>query len=65
MTLLPTGLYAWLELFVRNSFLSGFNDAEAEQIMREVVDFCEVDCKDRQGNWYLMYTRLRVCAVLK
>jgi hypothetical protein len=65
MTLLPEGLYPWLELFVRNSFLRGFDDTEAEAMMREVVEICEVDCMDGKGNWNLMYTRLRFCAILK
>jgi hypothetical protein len=41
------------------------NDKEAEDIMNEVVNMCEVDCKDGKGNWAVLYTRLRFSAVLK
>ncbi|TEB22729.1 S-adenosyl-L-methionine-dependent methyltransferase [Coprinellus micaceus] len=57
ITPLPTGLYEWLRLFVRNSFL--------HRIMGEVVENCRVDCQDATGNWAMTYMRLRFSAVLK
>lgn len=38
----------------------------AEEIMAEVQEDCEIDCKDRfTGNWVLMYVRLRFEAVAR
>jgi hypothetical protein len=65
ITPLPTGLYEWLRLFVRNSFLRAFDDEEADRIMGEVVENCRVDCQDATGNWAMTYMRLRFSAVLK
>ena len=65
ITPLPTGLYEWLRLFVRNSFLRVFDEEEADRIMREVVENCRVDCQDATGNWAMTYMRLRFSAVLK
>ncbi|THH28031.1 hypothetical protein EUX98_g6158 [Antrodiella citrinella] len=36
-TPLPKGLYEWLALFVRESALAGIADAEAEEIIQEIV----------------------------
>jgi hypothetical protein len=33
--------------------------------MKEIEGICEVDSKDAQGNWSLMYVRLRFVAVLE
>ncbi|KAH6913444.1 cyclopropane-fatty-acyl-phospholipid synthase [Coprinopsis sp. MPI-PUGE-AT-0042] len=63
ITPLPTGLMAWLKLFVRNSFLKDLGDAEAEDIMKEVEEHCSVDCQDESGKWALTYMRLRFSAV--
>ncbi|KAH9480552.1 putative methyltransferase C70.08c [Psilocybe cubensis] len=65
ITPLPTGLYDWLDLFARNSFLRDFTDEEAREIMRDVEDRCRGDCRDASGKWAMMYTRLRFTAVLK
>ncbi|KAF8158241.1 S-adenosyl-L-methionine-dependent methyltransferase [Crassisporium funariophilum] len=65
ITPLRTGLYDWLNLFARNSFLRDFSDDEASDIMREVEDRCRGDCRDASGNWAMMYTRLRFSAILK
>jgi trans-aconitate methyltransferase len=62
--LLDGGLRGWLQLFVRRTFLKEFNDQEAAAIIDEVVDMCEVDMKDKEGNWALMYVRLRFLATL-
>ncbi|KAF9220491.1 S-adenosyl-L-methionine-dependent methyltransferase [Gyrodon lividus] len=58
------GLRAWLQLFARGTFLKGFNDVDAETIIEEVVQMCEIDYKDQSGNWSLMYVRLRFAATL-
>jgi len=70
-TPLPAGgLRAWLQTFVRNSFLKDFSDEEAEVVIEEVVGICVVDCRDKgldgaeQGGWAMMYMRLRVFAIL-
>ncbi|KAF8967096.1 S-adenosyl-L-methionine-dependent methyltransferase [Flammula alnicola] len=65
ITPLPTGLYEWLNLFVRSSFLHEFSDDEAREIMREVEDRMRGDCRDTSGKWAIMYTRLRFSAILK
>lgn len=65
ITPLETGLYDWLNLFARVSFLRDFSDEEAIQIMREVEDRMRVDCRDASGRWAMMYTRLRFAAILK
>ncbi|KIJ60283.1 hypothetical protein HYDPIDRAFT_161155 [Hydnomerulius pinastri MD-312] len=58
------GLRGWLQLFARGTFLKSFNDVDAEAIMDEVVQMCEIDCKDQAGNWSMMYVRLRFAATL-
>ncbi|KAF9493521.1 S-adenosyl-L-methionine-dependent methyltransferase [Pleurotus eryngii] len=63
-TPLPAGLGAWLELFVRHSFLRELGDEEAKEVINEVVESCAVDSRDAQGKWALMYMRLRFHAVL-
>jgi hypothetical protein len=64
MTPIPEGLLAWLQLFVRNSFLRELDDKEAEEVMNEVTAVCEVDCKDGEGGWEILYMRLRFSAIL-
>lgn len=58
------GLRAWLQLFVRGTFLKTVNDVDAEGIIDEVEEMCRIDCEDRAGNWSLMYVRLRFAATL-
>jgi hypothetical protein len=65
MTAISEGLLAWFRLFVRNSFLRDFSDQEAEEVMEEAAGICEVDCKDGEGNWGIVYMRLKFSAVLK
>ncbi|KAH8077023.1 S-adenosyl-L-methionine-dependent methyltransferase [Cristinia sonorae] len=64
-TPLPHGLTEWLRLFARQSVLEGIADDEAEEIIREIVKICEVDCMDESGQWTLMYVRLRFSSVLQ
>ncbi|CAL1713411.1 unnamed protein product [Somion occarium] len=65
ITPLPGSLYDWLITFCRYSCLKALSDQEAETIMREVEKICEVDCRNEQGKWSIMYVRLRFAAVLK
>jgi hypothetical protein len=65
MTQLNSGLFEWLNLFARRSFLRDLEEEEAMGIMREVEEQCRIDCQDSNGNWWMMYTRLRVSAVVK
>ncbi|CCM06916.1 uncharacterized protein FIBRA_09228 [Fibroporia radiculosa] len=64
VTPLPGPLTDWLRLFARPYFMEGLSDEEAEAVMAEVQEMCRVDCCDSQGKWCIMYTRLRVAAVL-
>ncbi|KAJ3764641.1 S-adenosyl-L-methionine-dependent methyltransferase [Lentinula raphanica] len=64
LTPLEAGLYGWLSTFVRGSWLKDLSDGEAEAVMREVEEMCRVDCQDGNGNWAVVYVRLRVVAVL-
>ncbi|KAJ3784626.1 S-adenosyl-L-methionine-dependent methyltransferase [Lentinula aff. detonsa] len=63
-TPLQTGLYGWLSTFARGSWLSDLPEHEAEEIMKEVEEICHVDCQDGNGNWAMVYVRLRFVAVL-
>lgn len=58
------GLRAWLQLFVRQTFLKTVKDVDAEEILDEVAQMCSVDCRDQAGNWSMMYVRLRFAATL-
>ncbi|KAL7414465.1 S-adenosyl-L-methionine-dependent methyltransferase [Mrakia frigida] len=62
---LPQGLFAWLETFARNSFLSGLSDEDAVAVMKECERRCAPDCQDEKGQWAVMYMRLRWEAVLE
>lgn len=58
-----SGLRGWMDLFGRKLLLRSFNDVEADQIMREVEEMCGIDLKDWEGNWTLVYVRLRFVAI--
>ncbi|KAG6331607.1 hypothetical protein ID866_7483 [Astraeus odoratus] len=58
------GLREWLQLFARGTFLKSLSDDEAAEVMDEVTQMCEVDCKDENGDWWMLYARLRFCATL-
>ncbi|KAI6041440.1 S-adenosyl-L-methionine-dependent methyltransferase [Pisolithus marmoratus] len=53
------GLRDWLQLFARGTFLKPLSDEDAAEIMDEV------DLKDAEGNWSMMYVRLRFSATLQ
>jgi hypothetical protein len=61
-TPLPGSLVDWLRTFARTSFLSTLSDEEAEEVMDEVEQACTVDGRDADGNWAMMYVRLRFIA---
>ncbi|KAF8895299.1 cyclopropane-fatty-acyl-phospholipid synthase, partial [Infundibulicybe gibba] len=65
ITPLPAGLFEWLNVFVRHSFLRGMSEEEATKVMREVEDMCRTDCQDKSGKWAMVYMRLRFSAILK
>ncbi|KAI5891339.1 S-adenosyl-L-methionine-dependent methyltransferase [Schizophyllum commune H4-8] len=63
VTPLPEGLSGWLRMFAKHSFLGNLEEAEAEEIIKEVAEAMAVDCRDREGRWSMMYVRLRFSAV--
>ncbi|KAF9454829.1 S-adenosyl-L-methionine-dependent methyltransferase [Macrolepiota fuliginosa MF-IS2] len=64
ITPLASGLYDWLDLFVRHSFLKNMSDTEAHEIMKEVVEQCRIDCRDGSGKCAMIYVRLRFSAIM-
>ncbi|GAW09077.1 S-adenosyl-L-methionine-dependent methyltransferase [Lentinula edodes] len=64
LTPLETGLYGWLNTFARGSWLKDLTEQEADEIMKEVEEMCRIDCQDGNGNWAMVYVRLRFVAVL-
>lgn len=65
ITPLASGLYDWLELFVRHSFFKDVPGEEVNEILEEIVEQCRVDCQDESGKWAMIYMRLRFSAVMK
>ncbi|KAI6114272.1 S-adenosyl-L-methionine-dependent methyltransferase [Pisolithus sp. B1] len=59
------GLRDWLQLFARGTWLKALSDEDAAEIMDEVTQMCAVDLKDAEGNWSMMYVRLRFSATLQ
>ena len=54
----------WVDLFVVTEEFSA-KEVEGQEIMREVEDMIEPDCKDPfDGSWSVMYMRLRFEAVV-
>jgi hypothetical protein len=43
--------------------LATLDEREVDEILDEVVKACELDMKDEQGNWSIMYVRLRFKAI--
>ena len=52
-----------MDLFGRKLFLGSFSDVEANEIMHEVEEMCKIDSKNWEGNWTLVYVRLRFVAI--
>lgn len=63
ITPLPEGLMGWLAVFARNSILKDLSEEEALSIMKQVESMCSVDCLDEDGNWTVVYIRLRFVAI--
>ena len=49
----------------RGALYAGVSEADIEDCMKEVQEMCSVDCRDSEGNWVVMYSRLRFVAVLQ
>lgn len=49
----------WLRLFARHTMLAPLADDEAEAVISDVETMCARDCRDKDGNWAIMYCRLR------
>ncbi|KAJ4500069.1 S-adenosyl-L-methionine-dependent methyltransferase [Lentinula lateritia] len=64
LTPLEAGLYGWLNTFARGSWLNDLTEQEADEIIKEVEEMCRIDCQDGNGNWAMVYVRLRFVAVL-
>ncbi|KZO96986.1 S-adenosyl-L-methionine-dependent methyltransferase [Calocera viscosa TUFC12733] len=62
ITPLPGSVIGFLITFVRRSFFDKLPDEQAEKMMQEVEDLCEIDMRDSSGKWSLMYVRLRFSA---
>ena len=62
-TLLPfSGLRGWLATFAF-SFFEGLEDEVRWSIIEEVCQVNEVDMKDENDDWTVMYVRLRFRAI--
>ena len=64
LTALKGPLGDWMRLFCRNSWFKDMSEKEAESIIKEVEDICQVDHRDEEGNWAMMYCRLRFHATI-
>ncbi|KAJ7808860.1 S-adenosyl-L-methionine-dependent methyltransferase [Mycena olivaceomarginata] len=65
ITPLADGIRGWLEVFARKSILKDCPDSEATEIIDEVEEVLKIDCQDGEGNWSMVYVRLRFSAILK
>ncbi|KAG8812226.1 hypothetical protein FRC19_003295 [Serendipita sp. 401] len=59
LTHVPNGLKAWIDLFARKSMLGSLTEAQADEIIEEVLRECEIDMCDEEGRWFLVSMRLR------
>ncbi|CAE6455184.1 unnamed protein product [Rhizoctonia solani] len=60
---LSGSIIGFLRAIYRMAMLKGMNDDEADQILQEVSEICEVDQKDKNGIWYTMHVTLRFRAI--
>ncbi|KAF8695730.1 Methyltransferase domain, partial [Rhizoctonia solani] len=60
---LSGSLIGFLRAVYRIGLLKDMSDEEADQIMHEVSDICQVDQKDSDGVWYNMHVTLRFRAI--
>ncbi|EJC98010.1 S-adenosyl-L-methionine-dependent methyltransferase [Fomitiporia mediterranea MF3/22] len=64
ITPLSSDIIDWQRTFCRKTIFATLNDADAEEVMREVQDMCTIDSRDANGRWTVMYCRLRFVAIL-
>ncbi|CAE6440589.1 unnamed protein product [Rhizoctonia solani] len=60
---LPGPMIDFLRAIYRVAFLKDMKDKEAEAILREVSDICELEHKDGMGDWSIMHTTVRFRAI--
>lgn len=63
ITPLPGPLIDWMRTFCRDSMLGGLSDEAAEEVMQAAQTKSAVDMQDSDGNWAIMYVRLRFVAI--
>ena len=61
-TKLPTDVAGWLKTFA-NPFLKDLPEAQSEEFIQEIQEGVADTLKDKNGNWYADYVRLRFNAV--
>ncbi|EUC61626.1 S-adenosylmethionine-dependent methyltransferase family, protein [Rhizoctonia solani AG-3 Rhs1AP] len=59
---LPGPMIDFLRAIYRIAYLKDMSDEEAEEVLREVSDICELEHRDGMGNWSIMYPTVRFCA---
>ena len=61
------GIIGWQRTFCTGAGMiysnAGWREQEMEEVMKGVEELCEVDCKDAEGSWGIMYVRLRFVAI--
>ena len=60
-TPLPTGMAGWLETFA-GPFFAGLSAATTRAVLDDTLDLIAPVLRDRNGNWYADYVRLRFAA---
>ncbi|KAJ1303503.1 hypothetical protein OPQ81_011689 [Rhizoctonia solani] len=60
---LPGPMTDFLRAIYRIAFLKDMEDQEAEEVLQEVSDMCELEHKDGMGNWSIMHTTVRFRAI--
>ncbi|CAE7186906.1 unnamed protein product [Rhizoctonia solani] len=60
---LPGPMIDFLRAIYRVAFLKDMNDQDAEEILQEVSDICELEHRDGMGNWSIMYVTVRFQAI--
>ncbi|KAH7334175.1 S-adenosyl-L-methionine-dependent methyltransferase [Rhizoctonia solani] len=56
---LPGPMIDFLRAIYRVAFLKDMSDEEAEEILQEVSNSCELEHKDGMGNWSIMHVTVR------
>ncbi|QRW20338.1 methyltransferase domain protein [Rhizoctonia solani] len=60
---LPGSMIDFFRAVYKVAFLKDMSDEEAENVMREISNMCEVDQKDQSGMWSYLYVPLRFQAI--